>query len=166
MPPEPASSILKHEVKTQAAPAKVFKPESRLQTPAARKPRHPLPRRVTARQKADPSNGFRGANCPRGSGAGRAAAGAGCPDFDFFFLRGMLAGSLPLRIRARPSRKVFSSCDVRKRSQRRDRIAVQGFSRFMESRRISRTRPELRKTRLNYFKLAGNQFARAQAGSS
>jgi len=39
--PEPTASILKHEVKAQAAPAKVFKPESRLQPGRAQPPPPP-----------------------------------------------------------------------------------------------------------------------------
>jgi hypothetical protein len=90
MPPEPASSILKHEVKTQAAPAKVFKPESRLQPGRAQTSLSPPP--GDGKAKGGSIEWLPWGELSAGQRAGRAAAGLVVLILIFFFLRGMLRG--------------------------------------------------------------------------
>src|SRR5258708_25206393 len=90
MPPEPASSIPKHEVKTQAAPAKVFKPESRLQPGRAQTPLSPPP--GDGKAKGGSIEWLPWGELSAGQRAGRAAAGLGVLVFIFFFLRRVLRG--------------------------------------------------------------------------
>jgi hypothetical protein len=90
MPPEPAASILKHEVKPQAAPAKVFKPESRLQPGRAQTPPPPPP--GDSKAKGGSIEWLPWSELSAGQRAGRAAAGLVALILIFFFLRGMLRG--------------------------------------------------------------------------
>ena len=88
--PEPTASILKHEVKPQAAPAKVFKPESRLQPGRAQTPPPPPP--ADAKAKGGSIEWLPWGDLSVGQRAGRAAAGVVVLILIFFFLRGMLRG--------------------------------------------------------------------------
>src|SRR5437879_3975811 len=88
--PEPTASILKHEVKPQAAPAKVFKPESRLQPGRAQTPPPPPP--GDGKAKGGSIEWLPWGELSAGQRAGRAAAGVVVLILIFFFLRGMLRG--------------------------------------------------------------------------
>jgi hypothetical protein len=90
-PPEPTASIARHEVKAQATPAKVFKPESRLQ-PGRAQSQPPPPPPADAKAKGGSIEWLPWGELSVGQRAGRAAAGVVVLILIFFFLRGMLRG--------------------------------------------------------------------------
>src|SRR5713226_6733856 len=72
-PPEPTASILKHEIKPPAMPAKVLKPESRLQPGRAQSP--PPPPTNDGKGKGVSIEWLPWGELSAGQRAGRAAAG-------------------------------------------------------------------------------------------
>ena len=152
-PPEPTASILKHEVKTQAAPAKVFKPESRLQPGRAQTPPSPPP--GDGKAKGGSIEWLPWGELSAGQRAGRAAAGLVVLILIFFFLRGMLRGVSSSNTGASEQQ---SSAVAMSESDRKD--GIESLCKVFQIYGIPKNQQDAAgaaKNAAELFKLAGNQ---------
>lgn len=152
-PPEPAASILKHEVKPQAAPAKVFKPESRLQPGRAQSPPSPPP--GDSKAKGGSIEWLPWGELSAGQRAGRAAAGLVALLLIFFFLRGMLRGLSSSNTGATEQQ---GSAVAMSESDRRD--GIESLCKIFQIYGIPKNQQDAigaAKNAAEMFKLAGNQ---------
>ena len=151
-PPEPTASILKHEVKPQAAPAKVFKPESRLQPGRAQTPPQPPP--GDSKGKGGSIEWLPWGELSAGQRAGRVGAGVVVLILIFFFLRGMLRGLGSSNSNAERQDSAVSMSE----SDRRD--GIESLCKIFQIYGIPKNQQDAigaAKNAAEMFKLAGNQ---------
>src|SRR5258708_25094563 len=149
---EPTASILKHEVKPQAAPAKVFKPESRLQPGRAQTPLSAPP--GDGKAKGGSIEWLPWGELSAGQRAGRAMAGVVVLILIFFFMRGMLRGVASSSQSTADQQGAVSMSE----SDRKD--GIEWLCKIFQIYGIPKTQQDAvgaAKNAAEMFKLAGNQ---------